>query len=139
MQREARSCGARRLRRVDARERVCHPARLPFEVRTLLDAELLVEDIAFDAARSLQHHAAPADRAGDAAAHDDFVRHDAAGDASSLADNDVGGVQVTLDLSVDVHLAFRDEIADDRQIFADVRCAGGDTRTWRWCRLAADR
>src|SRR5690606_27326570 len=95
-------------------------ARLAFEVGALLDAELLMEDVTLDAARRLQNDAAPSHRACDAAAHDHFIGYDAAGDACRLADQDVGGVQVALDLAIDMDLTLRDKIADDRQILADV-------------------
>ncbi|MEI9900298.1 MAG: hypothetical protein WDN31_09425 [Hyphomicrobium sp.] len=53
------------------------------------------------------------------AADDDLLGGDAAGDARLLADDDVGSLDVALNLAVDLHLALGDEVAVDHQVGTD--------------------
>src|SRR5688572_5064834 len=100
--------------------RILHAAGLAFEIGPLLDGQLLMEDVAFELAAGLQQHALAAHRPHHGAAYDDLLGDDIAGDACIFADDDAGGVQVALDLAVDLHLAPGHEVADDRQVGTDL-------------------
>lgn len=76
-------------------------------------------DIAFDVALSLQHYATAADRPHYVSTHNNFVRQDAPSDAGAFADDDVGSVDVALNVAVDLDLTFGTQVAVDRQVRAD--------------------
>src|SRR4029078_11793456 len=76
--------------------------RFSFEHGALLDRQRLMEDIAFDLARGLQHDAPAMHRADDMAANDDLLGGNASGDGCAFTNHDVAALNVPVDNSVDL-------------------------------------
>lgn len=75
-----------------------------------------MEDVTFNVALSLEHHAIAADRSHDLAPDDNLFGPDAASDARALSNDDVGAVDVALNLPVNLHLALGCEVSNNRQV-----------------------
>src|SRR5262249_14484854 len=102
-------------------ERIVGAARLSFEIGALLNGKALVVDVAFDARWPLKRNAQTFDRSDQAAAHNNLLGLDLAPHLRLVAEQKRLAVDVALNLAVDLDLAFRGDVAGDRQVLADNR------------------
>ena len=82
-------------------------------------AETLVEEVAFDVSRGLQHHLQRADRADETATDHDLLRNDVTFNLRSLPKYKSDAMDVALNLAIEVKLALRCHVAVDNEVFAN--------------------
>src|SRR6185312_16065616 len=114
---------------LDLREWIVGPARLSFEIGTLLDGKALVEDVAFHMALPLERNTQARDRSYKMAAHNYILGRNSARHPRLVAEQKRAATDVALNLAVDLDLAFRGDVASDRQVLADNR-RDHLARTW---------
>ena len=92
---------------------------LAFKVRALLKGKTLVEEVAFDVSRGLQHHLQRADRADETATDDHLLRNDATLELSILSKYKSDAMDVAVNLAIEAKLALRCHVAVDNEVFAN--------------------
>ena len=78
-----------------------------------------MEDVAFNVGLRLERNAHAPDRSDNVAAHDYIVGRNTARHVRFVAEQKRGATNVALNLAVDLELAFRGDVASDRQVLAD--------------------
>jgi len=92
------------------------------EVSTLLDRERQVMDVGFDVTGGLQGNRLSADDTQDCAAHDHLLARDHPRNLPLLTDDDLGRLNVTLDIAIDLQHAPANDLeplANNHEIVTD--------------------
>src|SRR6185437_4388577 len=89
------------------------------KMRALLDAERLVVNVADHVRPRLQHHLAALNRPFDPTLDDHLARLDRSAELGIPREDEGCTLQLPLDLPVNLHQAFRGDLAHDPQSFAD--------------------
>src|SRR3974390_1816915 len=92
-------------------------------MRAMFNGETVMNKVAFDVGRGLQHYPQCTHRAEKAATDHHVLRNYATLELRVLAKHERDAMDVALNSAIDMKLALRCYIAGDRQVFADRRNA----------------
>ena len=92
--------------------------RRSFERGTLLDGKALVEDVAFHNGLPLERNTHAPNRSDNVAAHNHILGRNTTYHLRLVAEQKRAATDVALNFAVDLELAFRGDVASDRQVLA---------------------